>query len=230
MNPTMSVVIPVRNGARTLARALASIAAQTHPPHEIVLVDGHSTDATAQIAQQTPGVRYLSQQSPGLAAAFNEGIAAAQGELIAFLSHDDWWEPHKLARQVAHLQAQPTLQYTVTHVHFFVEAGFALPLGFRPALLHTTPPAFIPETLLARRAVFQTVGLFDPRLTHALDVDWFARAFDAQLPHAIVPEALLHKGLHDGNMSQHIIQNNQNLLLSVRRSLTRKHATTGSDA
>ena len=110
----VSVITVVKNGERYLAEALQSILNQTLPPCEIILVDGQSTDRTAEIARSFAGLRYLCQQDQGLANARNLGIAAAQGELVAFLDHDDLWPPEKLDTQVRYMLERPELGYTTT--------------------------------------------------------------------------------------------------------------------
>lgn len=223
-SPTVSVIIAVRNGARFLNEALASVRAQTYPPSEILVIDGHSTDATAAIAQADAQVTYSAQSGRGIADAYNCGIAAARGELIAFLSHDDRWTPDKLAAQVALLAQNPAVQFVTAHVKYFLEPGAAIPAGFRRELLDQEPVAHIMETLLARRAAFERVGLFDPALSTGEDVDWFARAKDWGVASAVVPRVLLHKRVHDENASLTTAENDRNLLLALKRSLERKRA------
>lgn len=62
----VSATIVVHNGERYLAEALQSIAEQTRPSDEVLVIDGQSTDHTAQIAQAFPGVRYLFQPDRAL--------------------------------------------------------------------------------------------------------------------------------------------------------------------
>src|SRR5689334_17955847 len=107
--PSISVIVAVRNGERFLRSCLESVVAQTFQPSEIIVVDGHSTDGTPDIARSFPQVCYVLQHEPGLSAAYNEGIHNACGGLIAFISHDDLWTPDKLAIQVNHMITHPKL-------------------------------------------------------------------------------------------------------------------------
>lgn len=94
--PKVSVVVASYNGARTLEPCLKSLSALRYPDYEILLVDDGSTDQTAALAARFPEVRLLRHpQNLGLSAARNTGIAAAQGEIIAFTDDDcrvdeDW--------------------------------------------------------------------------------------------------------------------------------------------
>jgi glycosyltransferase involved in cell wall biosynthesis len=220
--PLVSVVMAVRNGERFLSAAIESVLAQQWRPLEIVLVDGHSSDRTAEIAKAYSLVRYIAQGQRGVADAYNVGIAAAKGPLVAFLSHDDRWTPDKLGWQVAYLLDHPAAQYVVAHVKFFLEPGYQLPPGFRPQLLEREPVAYIMETLVARRSVFLQVGGFDPELTSGEDVDWFSRAKDHNVPHGVIPRVLLHKRVHNTNLSLMDSATNQILLQVLRRSIARK--------
>jgi len=93
---TISVVIPVYNGAGTLPACLQALGHQTCPPSEVIVVDDGSTDSTAAVAAQF-GARLLSQEKSGPAAARNLGAKAACGTLILFTDSDciparDWVE------------------------------------------------------------------------------------------------------------------------------------------
>ena len=103
----VSVVMAVRDGERYLAEALASVHAQTVAPLEVLLVDGGSRDATRAIAERH-GARVLEQEGDTLADAYNTGIRAARGDVVAFLSHDDLWLPRKLELQLARARATRT--------------------------------------------------------------------------------------------------------------------------
>jgi glycosyltransferase involved in cell wall biosynthesis len=220
--PSVSVVMAVRNGERHVAAAIASVRAQTHAPDEILVVDGGSSDRTAEIARSFAGVRCVAQTDRGVANAYNLGIATTTGDFVAFLSHDDLWTPDKLAVQVAHMERHPELQYTTARVRFFLEPGCAIPSGFRPELLDGDHVGTIMETLVARRSVFGVVGPFDPALATAEDVDWFARARDLGVAAAVVPQVLLRKRVHDTNLSITTTTNDRDILAALQRSIARK--------
>jgi glycosyltransferase involved in cell wall biosynthesis len=99
---TISVVIPYYRARRTIARAVESALSQTAPPQEILIVDdGCREDAVAATQQFGTSVTLIHKSNGGTASARNLGIDHAQGEWIAFLDADDYWEPAKLERQLA---------------------------------------------------------------------------------------------------------------------------------
>ncbi|HEV2220101.1 MAG TPA: glycosyltransferase, partial [Casimicrobiaceae bacterium] len=109
----VSVVLPVHDGASGVARAIASVAAQTYPDIELIVVDDGSTDGTAVVVTRCfSGVAFpaklVSREHQGAARAANEGAAQAQGRYLAFLDADDWYAPERIERMVAEIaRAKP---------------------------------------------------------------------------------------------------------------------------
>jgi len=110
--PTFSVIIPSYNNGATLARAIASVLAQTHAAHEIIVVDDGSTDDTATVVRQFGDrVRYLHQSNAGVSAARNAGMAAATGDWLAFVDADDEFAPERLAAHACWISDEPDLDF-----------------------------------------------------------------------------------------------------------------------
>ena len=221
--PLVSVVVPTLNAARYLAAALDSVEAQSHDRLEVVLVDGGSSDGTLEIASRYGRVRTIGQTGTGLPDAWNCGIAAASGELIAFLDGDDVWAPDKLERQVHILETDPAVDCVITRMRFVLEPGLPIPPGFRPQLLESDHLGQMPSSLLARRTVFDRIGTFDTRWPIASDIDWFARAKDSGLCIEVVPDVLVEKRVHDANLSTLAgAQLNRELVELLRESVVRR--------
>ena len=85
--PLVSVVLPVRDAAGTVARAVQGIRAQTLADWELVIVDDGSIDGTREILEEVrradPRVRVLVRPRDGIVAALNAGVAAARGAFVA---------------------------------------------------------------------------------------------------------------------------------------------------
>ena len=105
--PLVSVVMPVYNGAATIAQAVESVFRQ-NVSLELLVIDDGSTDQTAEILsayQNRPNFYYLkNQHNIGAAASRNRGVQTARGQYIAYLDADDWWEDDKLEIQLEALQ------------------------------------------------------------------------------------------------------------------------------
>jgi glycosyltransferase involved in cell wall biosynthesis len=214
---TVSVVIPAHDSASWLADALAGVAAQSLPADEVIVVDDGSTDGTAELAESL-GARCLRQPRAGSAAARNLGIRECRGELIALLDADDVWTPDKLELQVPYMRDHPELLYTITRFRHF-HAGGSLE-GIRKDVLEGDHIGWLPSALVARRAAFDVVGLFDESMSSDMDVDWFARATDLGAPMEILPQVLLLKRARADSVTWST--GHANLFMALRRSVARK--------
>ena len=103
MPPLISVVVANWNGCRFLEKCLSSLATQTYPAVEVIVVDNGSSDGSvAWIAAHFPAVQVVANASNrGFAVANNQGIAAARGAFVALLNNDAWAEPDWLAHLYA---------------------------------------------------------------------------------------------------------------------------------
>ncbi len=200
--PLISVIVPVFNGRLYLREALQSIADQGHEPLEIIVVDDGSTDDSAAIAGSFPGVTLLRQANAGVAVARNRGLAASRGEYVAFLDQDDRWTPDKLAVQLSLLLADPGAGLAVAREHIVLDDGVdELPRWQRPGALEEDHVVHLPGVVLARRSVFDQVGLFDPSYENGSDSDWIVRCRQMGINFAVAERALLLRRIHRGNAS-----------------------------
>ena len=131
--PELSVLLPVRDGARTLALALASVLTQSFRDFELLVLDDGSVDASADIALGfgDPRVRLVRDGARrGLAARLNQGIDAATGRYIARMDADDVCLPERFARQVTRLRGENALDLVACRVLDFDDSGSIT--GLRP--------------------------------------------------------------------------------------------------
>jgi glycosyltransferase involved in cell wall biosynthesis len=205
-SPLISCIVPVFNGERYLAETLDSILAQTYRPIEVIAVDDGSTDGTGQvIAGYGDRVRCLRQANAGPTAARNFGLTAATGALVAFVDSDDLWHPEKLERQVARFLARPDLDVCVSHVrNFWVEEIREEAARFERDRLGTPMPGYCNPTLLAKRALFERVGQFDPELDRRSQADWFIRARAHGANIELLPDVLVYRRVHRMNLSRRL--------------------------
>jgi glycosyltransferase involved in cell wall biosynthesis len=220
--PLVTAIVPVHDGEPFLAAALESILGQDYPRLEVIVVDDGSTDASAAIARAHPGVRCLSQSNAGVAAARNTGIRAARGAVLAFLDQDDRWLPGKLRAQVGYLLDHPGTGGVLARQRIVLEPGTPRPAWLPAALLGAEHTGYFPGTLVARRGVFDTVGLYADHAPPAESADWFARARDAGVTVAILPQVLLEKRIHARNQSHDVARVRRGVLQALRASIDRK--------
>jgi len=226
--PLVSVIIAVRNGEQFLGAAIESALAQTWPRSELIVVDGDSSDRSRDIARSYAQVRLLLQGSRGFAGAWNEGIRAAAGSLVAILDSDDLWDPRKIELQVRALAAHPHCGYAIARTRFLRMPGAPLPPGFDRVDLQANHSAPYPSAMLARREMFDQVGLFDESLRIASDIEWFRKARDMGIEPVNMPEVLLHRRIHEGNLSSRPPEPglfNRELLSLLRESIHRRRGS-----
>jgi glycosyltransferase involved in cell wall biosynthesis len=206
----VSVVIPTRNRAALLRRALGTVLAQRFTELEIIVVDDASTDDTAAVLETVGDARVRALRHPerrGVAAARNAGIAAAAGRWVAFLDDDDLWAPNKLARQVDALVGQPGARWVVDGA--VVVDGRLQVIGAQPpptdgdlaaALLAANVVPGGASGVVAERGLVVDAGGFDPALGLLADWDlWTRLALRAAAATVRAPLHAYH--LHGGSMS-----------------------------
>lgn len=211
--PLVSIIVPTYRRPRFLARALASVYAQSYPHWELIVVDDNPPESAARRDTEAlmaghSRARYLKHpHNRGGSAARNTGISAARGAYLAFLDDDDAWLPDKLARQVAILaQAAPEVALVYTGIRQLDPEGHCkgetrpnlagnllVPL-MRGNLIGTT------SSVLCRRAALAAIGGFDEQLAASQDYDLFFRLAQ-HYQFAVIPEPLTLSYQHaEGNI------------------------------
>jgi glycosyltransferase involved in cell wall biosynthesis len=118
--PRVSVIVDTYNQERYIDQAIESVLDQDYPAEdtEIIVVDDGSTDGTPDILRRyEPRIHNFRKANGGQASAFNVGIAAARGEIVAFLDGDDWWDKSKLSAVVDAFDKNPDVA-AVGHGYF----------------------------------------------------------------------------------------------------------------
>ncbi|AOS43465.1 Putative glycosyltransferase EpsE [Lacunisphaera limnophila] len=202
----LSVLLPVRNAVTTIARAVASVQAQTWTDWELVVVDDGSTDGTRAwlraAARAEPRLRLIEQPAQGIVAALNAGLAAARGRFIARMDADDECHPERLAVQTAFLADHPTIGLVACRVGYggdrSVQAGYAHHVDWQNGLV--TPdqialnrfvesPLAHPSVMFRREVVERHGGYRDGDWPE--DYELWLRWLEAGVAMAKVPRELL---------------------------------------
>ena len=123
---TLTVIVPLYNGARFLHETLDSLAGQSLALDEVIVVDDGSTDDGTDIAAAHPvAPRLIRQERAGVACARNRGAVAARTPYIAFLDQDDIWLPDRHRNLAAYLETEPTPVVVTTERAFVLENDVA---------------------------------------------------------------------------------------------------------
>jgi glycosyltransferase EpsH len=214
--PLVSVIVPVLNMESFLRRCLDSLLGQTLRDIEIIAIDNGSTDGSLAILKQAmardPRLRLLQVASRGVGAARNAGLAAAQGEWIAFADADDWVAPLFLARLAETARRQDVDIVVCDRTRIWPD-GRQEPnqLG----LVHARPANPVGELLAWRYAgavwnrLFRASLLreheivFDSALWSGEDLLFNLRAFLTTTQVAVIPESLYFYYQRPGSASSY---------------------------
>ena len=216
--PSISAIVPVRNGAPYIREAIESILSQTLPVAEVIAVDDGSTDETPGIVSAMRDVTYVRQEQSGQAIARNRGVAESGGDLIAFLDADDLWTPEKLAIQVAELNSDAPFDCVFGQAVEFT----GTPPTTRQIELSRRHDAHLPGAMLVSRQMFAAVGPYDARWRVGEVVDWYARAIDLGCRMTTLQRVVLLRRIHDSNLGRLSRNPSADYLSVLRRSINRR--------
>jgi glycosyltransferase involved in cell wall biosynthesis len=204
-----SVVIPTRNSEKILETTLASLQQQTYSPHEIIVADGRSTDATRQIASHFNAF-VVDNPAVHAAGGRNRGAVVASGDWLAFIDSDCWAPPDWLSTAARLITENPDvvvlggLLRALPPVNEIEQvAGDALLKGVlqypqeqQRISLRSLRGAFIGANVFYRKDVFFALGGFDERFANfGEDIDLFWRAV-ATFPGRLLYDPQLYVSQH----------------------------------
>jgi len=212
MSPRVAVVVTTYNRADLLPATLQSLAAQTMPDFEVVVVDdGSREDPSPLVLMFGPRFRCYRQTNAGQPVARNVGIAATSAPLLAFVDDDDLWLPDKLERQLAALAAHPDCGWCHIDGTAFGHATGRDVWCWRDR--HELLQGWVDQRLLmgngiaspsvlVRRSLLVDCGGFDPHPARRLGEDWLMwLKLASRSPLAWVDAAGFRLRIHDGGMT-----------------------------
>lgn len=203
-SPDLSIVVPVYNGAETIAACVTSLLSIDFPRegYEVVVVDNGSNDGTGEVLRQFGGaIRVLTERTRGAAAARNRGIREARAPIVAFTDADCTVERGWLPAIVRPL-ADPAVGIAGGRILSRVNANRIERFGERihdhaSAIEREELPYVISMNWASRREVLIETGLFDEDLLRGQDVDLAWRIHRAGYRLVYAPDAVIrHRNEH----------------------------------
>lgn len=180
--PLVSVIIPFYKQDRYLEEAIRSVADQSYPNVELIVVDDGSPVAVAEVIGDLPGVTVIRTENRGVSAARNTGSERSSGEYLIFLDADDRLAPGAIEAHMAVLAKSPSagLCFGARRV---IDPDGQLLSGThicRPRrdyflMLLETNPIGCPGATMMRREAFEAAGGFDPQQRMAEEYDLYLR-------------------------------------------------------
>lgn len=206
--PTFSVVIPVYQGASTVADSVHSALNQVHPAHQVIVVDDGSTDHLEEALRPFGGqIELIGKEHAGAAAARNAGAAAATGEFLAILDADDAFHPRRLEALAALACRRPDLDLITTDTRFVLDGH---PVGSfhdstpfdvasqRTAILRSCFVGGWPAVRLSR---LREMGGFDETLAIGHDWDCWLRLILEGSQAGLVAQPYYDYVVHAGSLT-----------------------------
>ena len=220
----ISAIVPTYNNAEYIEGAINSIDAQTHPVGEIIIIDDGSSDDTEalvnNIIKKFNNIIYIKQDNQGPSSARNRGIAAANGDWLAFLDADDLWTPDKITLQIEALQREPSLKLIAADMNEIDRQGKPIiesvlakhqlldkfqSLGGKAvpnALTALLTKNFIPTgTVLVEHASLAAAGGFNTNIRFGEDLELWAK-IAADNPISCLPQVMMCRRQHGNNATQ----------------------------
>lgn len=204
--PLFTIIIAVFNGAKTLQQCIDSVAQQSYPNKQLIIIDGGSTDGTVELLQANDqSISYwVSEPDAGIYNAWNKGLKQANGEWICFLGADDYfWDDQVLASMSKFLVKLPVyIRVAYSQIMLLSEKGQELYLSGEPwqkvkqrfkQLMSIPHPG-----TMHRRDLFEQHGYFDESFRIAGDYELLLRELktaDAEFIPDLVTVGMLQGGI-----------------------------------
>lgn len=222
----LSVITVCFNSVETIEDTIRSVASQSHPDIEYVIVDGGSTDGTLAIIDKYRRqiTTVISEPDQGIYDAMNKGIDIATGDIVAFINADDFYASDNVLEKIVEAFNDPQIDaiygdlcYVKKNnpsqtVRYWKSSPF-VPTSFEKGWCPPHP------TFVVRRHFYKRLGVFNLRYQIAADVELMMRFLEVhRLKTRYIPEVLVNMRM-GGTTNQsirNIIKQNREILTALR--------------
>jgi glycosyltransferase involved in cell wall biosynthesis len=206
-SPLISIVMPSLNQGAFIEAAIRSVLLQSYPRVELIVVDGGSTDASADVIGKYSAclASWVCERDAGPADALNKGFRQASGEILGFLNADDFLMPNALSKVARAFRTHPGVDVISGHGFMADASGELTTPVFSDEwnlahLIHTACVLVQPATFF-RRAIFLEVGGFSDTTRTAWDMELWADMALAGAAFHCVDEFLAVSRLHAASIT-----------------------------
>jgi len=227
MSIRISVITVCYNSAATVRETLLSVAEQTHPDIEHIIVDGGSSDATLSLVQQyrRHSGPLISEPDRGIYDAMNKGLALATGEVVGFLNSDDVYADAGVLSRIAETFATPAADACYGDLVYVAASRpdrvvrYWRSRAYRPGLCRR---GWMPAhpTFYVRREAYQRYGGFDESLRIAADFEICLRLLEVhRLPVIYLPGVLvkMRTGGASNSSLRNVIRSNREVAKALHK-------------
>lgn len=215
MVPFFSIVIPLYNKQEYITACIQSVFNQHFTDWELWVINDGSTDHSLSklTAFKDERLHIFNQANKGLSAARNQGIQLSRGTWIVFLDADDLWKSNHLLQLYNLIKAYPEASLLGTNYELFYPSGktfvhrFDLPFEqhgiIEPFFKYScNANVTVPSSIAVHKTVFQTIGLFDEKITYSEDIDFYIRALSVYFMAYHAEASCLYRMNDEGQMTQ----------------------------
>lgn len=224
----ITVITAAYKSKATVGEAIASVAAQTYPDVEHLVVEGGSDDGTLEVIERAghDRMRLISEPDEGIYDALNKGVRNASGDVIGFIHSDDFLAHDGVLAQIAAAFADPAVEAVFSDLVYVSQADTSR------VIRHWSTGAFHPRrlkygwmpahpTLYLRREVYERFGTYDKNLGISADYDFILRYFSQAIGRSVYIPEVLYKmrvgGVSNRNWAK-IRQKMEEDMLAIRRN------------
>ena len=179
--PLVSIVTPSFNQASYLEETICSVLEQDYPNIEYMIVDGGSTDGSAEIIEKYADklAWWVSEADKGQTDAINKGFGRAKGRILAWINSDDTYEPGAVSAAVKYLQEHPEVGMVYADCNFIDEDGHVIgKFGAAQTDYRHLRQGYVhipQQTMFFRAELWHALGPLDPSFYFAMDYDLWVR-------------------------------------------------------
>lgn len=224
----ITVITVSYNSAGTIADTVCSVANQTHPDVEHLVIDGRSTDGTVQVveAHRHPNLVLSSEPDKGIYDAMNKGLSRATGDVIGFLNADDFYaDVDALARVAKAFEEDPRVDACYGDLLYVTEDNQSVVRYWksRPFVPGSFARGWSPAhpTFYIRRSALERLGGFDLSYRLAADTELMMRYLEkGRVRSAYIPEVQVHMrvGGATNRSLRNIFLQNQEILRALKKN------------
>jgi glycosyltransferase len=224
----ISVITAAYKSEATVGEAIASVAAQTHPDLEHLVIEGNSEDGTLDAIEHASHdrMRLISEPDNGIYDALNKGVKNATGDVIGFIHSDDFLAHDGVLARIAAAFEDPDVEAVFSDLDYVSQADTSR------VIRHWSTGAFhlrrlkygwMPAhpTLYLRREVYERFGLYDTNFYISADYDFILRYFSQATGQSVYISEVLYKMRLGGVSNRNLAKIRQKMtedLLAIRRN------------
>lgn len=188
----ISIIVPLYEKRKNIRHTINSVLSQSFKDFEIIVVDDGSTDGSADVVREIEDnrIKLICKKNGGVSSARNRGIQEAKYDYIALLDADDGWDKDYLAEQVRLIHDFPeAAMWGINFAELYNgklirELPTGLPNGFRGIVdgyfdntlqNGRVSDLFCSSSVVIKKSVFETAGMFDERIKYSEDIDMWYR-------------------------------------------------------